>query len=160
MFGRKENVNQRPEQVCLSIFVSSPTYMKYFQARAMVNSTMAGTGFAMEGRKPTQGDPAVSMRFCVALHLSLQRLDAACCIGGGMARADDITAIGPAQVVFPADCRLQCRCLQEGGRNAAISIGKRPSRKCSPGQESCQLAPQRGSSWPPRRSLASSSLAS
>ena len=53
MFGRKENVNQRPEQVCLSIFLTSPTYMKYYQARQMANSTMVGTGFAMEGRKPS-----------------------------------------------------------------------------------------------------------
>ena len=53
MFGRKENVNQRPEQVCLSIFVSSPTYTKCYQARKMTNSTMVGTGFAMEGRKPS-----------------------------------------------------------------------------------------------------------
>ena len=52
MFGRKENVNQRPEPGCLLIFVSSPTYMKCYQARKMVNSTMVGTGFAMEGRKP------------------------------------------------------------------------------------------------------------
>ena len=53
MFGRKENVNQRPEQVCLLIFLSSPTYKKCYQARKMANSTMVGTGFAMEGRKPS-----------------------------------------------------------------------------------------------------------
>ena len=44
------------------------------------------------------------MRFCVGIHPSLRRLDAACSAGGGMARggADDITAIGPAHVVLPA----------------------------------------------------------
>ena len=61
-------------------------------------------GEASEG--DTQGDPAASMRFCVALHPSLLLLDAACSEGGcgGMARAgaDDITAIGPANIVFGA----------------------------------------------------------
>ena len=59
-------------------------------------------GEAAEG--DTQGDPAASMRFCVGLQPSLRRLDDACKVGGGMARggADDITAIGPAHVVFPA----------------------------------------------------------
>ena len=52
----------------------------------------------------TQGDSAASMRFCVALHPSLRRLDQACLAGGGMAwaGADDITAIGPTHIVYPA----------------------------------------------------------
>ena len=61
-------------------------------------------GEAAEG--DTQGDSAASMRFCVALHPSLLLLDAGCRAGdcGGMARAgaDDITAIGPPEVVFKA----------------------------------------------------------
>ena len=61
-------------------------------------------GEASEG--DTQGDSAASMRFCVALQASLLILHAACSAGncGGMVRAgaDDITAIGPAHIVFPA----------------------------------------------------------
>ena len=34
-------------------FVSSPIHTKCYQARKMANSTMVGTGFAMEGRNPS-----------------------------------------------------------------------------------------------------------
>ena len=61
-------------------------------------------GEAPEG--DTQGDTAASMRFSVGLQPSLRRLDEACSAGncGGMARggADDIIAIGPPHIVFPA----------------------------------------------------------
>ena len=52
MFGRKENVNQRPEQVCHNLYQVPLTY-KMLPGKKMANSTMVGTGFAMEGRKPS-----------------------------------------------------------------------------------------------------------
>ena len=51
MFGRKENVNQRPEQVCHNLYQVPLTY-KMLPGKKMANSTMVGTGFATEGRKP------------------------------------------------------------------------------------------------------------
>ena len=57
------------------------------------------------------------MRFCVGLQSSLVTLDTACSQVGGMARAgaDDIVAVGPAEIVFPAleelGREVQERCL-------------------------------------------------
>ena len=78
-----------------------------------------GTCWGESAEGDTQGDPAASMRFCVALQPSLRRLDAACNTGGcgGMARAgaDDVAAIGPAHIVLPAveefAREVQERCL-------------------------------------------------
>ena len=59
-------------------------------------------GEASEG--DTQGDPAASMRFCVALQASLLLLQEACSPSGGMVKAgaDDINVIGPPHIIFPA----------------------------------------------------------
>ena len=101
--------NEQSRRACIDAFAEEPTlrHLAHFCAvtLAPVNGLESGGsqwGEASEG--DTQGDSAASMRFCVALHPSLRRLDAACSAGGGMARAgaDDITAIGPSHLVFPA----------------------------------------------------------
>ena len=99
--------NEQSRRACIDAFTEEPTlrHLAHFCAvtLAPVNGLESGGcqwGEAAEG--DTQGDSAASMRFCVALHPSLRRLDAACSAGGGMARAgaDDITAIGPSHLVF------------------------------------------------------------
>ena len=84
-------------------------------------------GEAPEG--DTQGDPPAGMRFCVGLQPSLRHLDEACGAGGcgGMARggADDITAIGPPHIVFPAveafAREVKERCLLEWERTKCLA---------------------------------------
>ena len=51
-----------------------------------------------------QGDPKASAGFCVGLQPSLVKLDRDCRAGGGaaIAGADDVYAVGPAQIVNPA----------------------------------------------------------
>ena len=102
-------------------------------------------GEAEEG--DTQGDPAASMRFCVGLQSSLVTLGAACSQGGGMARAgaDDVIAIGPADVVLPAVHEFAGRY-----RSVASSTGRGPSRRQLLGRETCLLAPLWVSSWQER----------
>ena len=101
--------NEQSRRACIDAFMEEPTlrHLAHFCAvtLAPVNGLESGGrqwGEAAEG--DTQGDSAASMRFCVALHPSLRRLDQACLAAGGMARAgaDDITAIGPAHIVYPA----------------------------------------------------------
>ena len=59
-------------------------------------------GHAQEGA--TQGDPEAGTYFCVAWHPHIRVLDHSLSIVGGAARAgmDDLFAIGPPEVVFPA----------------------------------------------------------
>ena len=59
-------------------------------------------GSAPEGQ--TQGDPEAAPWFCVGWHRHLRELDATLIEAGGMARSgmDDLYAVGPANVVFPA----------------------------------------------------------
>ena len=103
--------NEQSRRACIDAFADEPSlrHLAHFCAvtLAPVNGLETGGtlwGEAAEG--DTQGDSAASMRFCVALHPSLLLLDAGCRAGdcGGMARAgaDDITAIGPPEVVFKA----------------------------------------------------------
>ena len=107
----KNAYNEQSRRATIDAFLEEPTlrHLAHFCAvtLAPVNGLEAGGtmwGEAEEG--DTQGDSAASMRFCVALQPSLRRLDEACGAGGsgGMARggADDITAIGPADIVFRA----------------------------------------------------------
>ena len=101
--------NEQSRRACIDAFAEEPTlrHLAHFCAVTLAPINGLESGGSQWGEAPegdTQGDSAASMRFCVALHPSLQRLDQACLAGGGMARAgaDDITAIGPARVVFPA----------------------------------------------------------
>ena len=59
-------------------------------------------GQAREGA--TQGDPEAGTYFCVAWHPELRELDRELARVGGAARAgmDDLFAVGPAEIVFPA----------------------------------------------------------
>ena len=103
--------NEQSRRACIDAFLEEPSLRHLAHFCAVTLAPVSGLesggtlwGEAAEG--DTQGDSAASMRFCVGLQPSLRRLDAACRVGGGggMARggADDITAIGPANIVLPA----------------------------------------------------------
>ena len=101
--------NEQSRRSCIDAFADEPTlrHLAHFCAVTLAPINGLETSGKIWGEAPegdTQGDSAASMRFCVALHSSLLLLDAACNAGGGMVRAgaDDITAIGPANIVFPA----------------------------------------------------------
>ena len=103
--------NEQSRRACMDAFAEEPSlrHLAHFCAVTLAPINGLETGGNLWGEAPegdTQGDSAASMRFCVALQASLLLLDAACSAGdcGGMVRAgaDDITAIGPADIVFPA----------------------------------------------------------
>ena len=114
--------NELARRATIDEFQSIPTlrHLAYFCAVTLAPVTGLESGGDLWGEAEegdTQGDPAASMRFCVGLQSSLVTLDAACSQGGGMARAgaDDVIAIGPADVVLPAveefAREVQERCL-------------------------------------------------
>ena len=103
--------NEQSRRACIDAFTEEPTlrHLAHFCAVTLAPVNGLETGGSLWGEASegdTQGDSAASMRFCVALQPSLRRLDEACSAGAckGMARAgaDDVTAIGPAHIVFPA----------------------------------------------------------
>jgi hypothetical protein len=101
--------NEISRWAIIDAFLSVPTlqHLAYFGAVTLAPVSGLESGGTLWGEAEegdTQGDPAASMRFCVALQPSLVRLDEACRRGEGMARdgADDVAAIGPAHIVLPA----------------------------------------------------------
>ena len=63
-----------------------------------------GKKWGTSSRGTTQGSNEATAYFCVGWHKELQKLDAKLSAVGGMAKAgaDDLNAIGPPEVVFPA----------------------------------------------------------
>ena len=101
--------NELSRRAIVDAFVNEPTlrHLAHFCAvtLAPVSGLEAGgTLWGEGGEGGTQGDPAASMEFCVGLQRFLVLLDEGCKAGGGMARAgaDDVTAVGPANLVLPA----------------------------------------------------------
>ena len=68
------------------------------------NLESGGKLWGEAGEGETQGDPASTALFCIALHPSVRELDRTCQAAGGLAifGADDGFAVGPAEVVIPA----------------------------------------------------------
>ena len=64
------------------------------------------------------------------------------------AGADDVTAVGPANLVLPAVEVFASRQVEE---HCLYSTGKRQSQKFSPGMVTCPLARLQGTPWLERR---------
>ena len=95
-------------------------------------------GSAPEGQ--TQGDPEAAPWFCVGWHKYLRELDATLIEVGGMARAgmDDLYAVGPADVVFPALEKF----WGEAGEHCGLSFQRKKTEIYSQDGERPDAAPE------------------
>ena len=130
----KNFYNEINRRAILDVVISTPTlsHLVTFAAVILAPEVALEVGGNVWGVSTTgmvQGDPASGAFTAIGLQPSLVRLNEECMKGEGMARAgaDDVLAVGPPSVVFPAirrfaeDLRERCDCELQWTKSEVFS---------------------------------------